>query len=228
MPKLQAVVRKIFLRQLKHNRVLWPVWMRRTEAIIRQCDDMSRWVDRHVQVTATSVFWRANGIAKKLWGRGFQLDVCADMHNVQPSNTQRKLPFFSRWPSPHSSGVDMLQQIWRGKVCWCNPPFPLLPRVAALVRAQRACVAVVAPLSSKVARLAGIARGKPDVVGFFMIKLPGLPVAAAQAPLRRRLAVFFLDCRSSKTPSSFHDIPSAESFLPQHREGEKVFLRLPQ
>ena len=74
---LQRLVRKVCKRQLKHNRMLWPVWLRRTEDIIKQCDRRSRFVDRHAFTTEPAIFWRSNNIARSLWGRGFQMDVCA-------------------------------------------------------------------------------------------------------------------------------------------------------
>ena len=113
IPELQAIVRKIYLRQVKFNRVLWPVWVRRSQDIIEQCDARSRLVDRHAYQAPARLFWKANKVAIKLWGRGFQIDTCADLHNVQPANRAEKLPFFSRWASPHASATDMLLQQWR-------------------------------------------------------------------------------------------------------------------
>lgn len=145
---LQRVVRRIFLRQLAHNRILFPTWVGRSEDILRICDDFSRLVDFHKFAMPAGTFWRANAIAIKVWGRGFQLDLCADMHNVQPGDSVVKLPFFSRWCSPHSSGVDMFSQDWRATVNWCNPPFTVIPRVISLLRDQRATAAVVMPLGA--------------------------------------------------------------------------------
>ena len=142
---LQRIVRRIFLRQLQHNRILFPMWLRRSEDLLRTCDEFSRLVDLHKYALPAKTFWRANDIALKIWGRGFQLDVCADMHNVQPGDCTSKLPFFSRWCSPHSSGVDMFAQYWGATVNWCNPPFVVIPRVISLLRSQKATAAVVMP-----------------------------------------------------------------------------------
>ena len=143
---LQRLVRRSFLRQLAHNRILFPLWVRRTDQILRLCDDFSRLVDLHKYAMPAATFWRANKLAIKVWGQGFQLDVCADMHNAQPGDADTKLPFFSRWCSPHSSGVDMFAQDWSTTTNWCNPPFAVIPRVLSLLRAQRATAAVVLPL----------------------------------------------------------------------------------
>ena len=177
---------------------------------------MSRWVDRHSQVTPAEVFWRANKRANILWGKGFQLDACADMHNVQPRDRQSRLPFFSRWPSPHSSGVDMLQQNWTSMVCWCNPPFPLLPRIVALMRAQQVCGAVVAPPDDQVSTLAGLTTGQKWIADMFDFKyVQRVDVTDGEVnKLCRKLRVFFVDFRLSKHPSSFSDRPAADSFLP--------------
>ena len=95
VPAIMRVVRSIYLRQLQHNRVLWPVWVRRSHEIISKfCDVKSRVRDSHAFVTAPAIFYRANAMARALWGRGFQLDVCADMHNVQPVGCRDRLPFF--------------------------------------------------------------------------------------------------------------------------------------
>ena len=142
---LQRLVRRIFLRQLRHNRILFPLWLRRSEDLLVMCDAFSRLVDAHKYAMPAATFWRANDMAITIWGRGFQIDVCADMHNVQPIDSYTKLPFFSRWCSPHSSGVDMFSQNWRNTVNWCNPPFVVIPRVISLLRAQRATAAVVVP-----------------------------------------------------------------------------------
>ena len=199
---LQRVVRQIFLNQLFHGRVMWPVWMRRTMEIIRMCDDLSRLVDNHAFAADPAVFWHANDIAMDIWGRGFQLDACADMHNVQPVDHSTRLPFFSRWVSPMSSGVNMLQQVWFGKVVWCNPPFPLLPRVFALLRAQQACAAVVVPLGVRQAWSRTVTEGAPGV----------LHVLEFDAV--KRLAVVFVDYGPSPPSSDFHDDPSVEE-LPE-------------
>ena len=212
--ELQEIVRRIFLNQLKHNRVLWPIWLRRDSRIIKLCDDMSRWIDRHAQITPSYVFWRANKKANMLWGKGFQLDTCADMHNVQPRDRQTRLPFFSRWPSPHSSGVDMLQQSWRHMVCWCNPPFILLPRVVALMRAQQVCGAVVAPCNEQVSALAGLSSAQHWVRGTFDFNYDQrVDASKVNVTIKsQKLRVFFVDFRQSTHPSSFIDRPAADSF----------------
>ena len=145
---LQRIVKRIFLRQLDPNRVLFPLWMRRSEDMLQLCDEFSRLVDSHKYAMPAKTFWKANAMAIKVWGQGFQLDVCADMHNVQPGDSYTKLPFFSRWCSPYSSGVDMFAQRWNNTVNWCNPPFVLIGRIISLLRAQRATAAVVMPVGT--------------------------------------------------------------------------------
>lgn len=117
VPELQALlVARIFENQLRCNRVLWPVWMRRSTRIIQLVDEISRFIDDHAFMAVPKLFWQANAYAIKLWSKGFQLDACTDMHNVQPVDSSIKLSFFSRWPAPHSSRFDMCQQRWRHKV----------------------------------------------------------------------------------------------------------------
>ena len=197
---LQRLVRKIYKRCLKYNRVLWPVWLRRTMDLIEQVDRRSRLVDRHAFATEPATFWRSNDIARSLWGRGFQMDVCADMHNVQPADCNEKLPFFSRWPSPYASATDMLQQDWRGRVNWCNPPFALLPRVFALLRAQQACAAVLA-LYDSTARW------------FHTLRLHARNVLHVErfAIAGKKMAVFFVDFAASPPSKAFVNRICAES-----------------
>ena len=222
VPELQRLAAIILLNQLRCNRVMWPVWMRRSSQIIRLVDDVSRYIDNHTHAAAPALFWMANAYAIKLWDRGFQLDTCADMHNVQPVEGGVKLPFFSRWPAPHSSGFDMFQQRWSDKVCWCNPPFALIPRVLALLKAQRACAAVVVPLGTRAnyGKLRG-ARGTGVVFSFtFSPTLANWPGNSESASVfRHDYAVLYFDFA---TPSRvFCDLPSAES-LPKGEQGNSV------
>jgi len=195
---LQQIVRRIFLKQLQAGRVLWPVWVRRCNSIIVQCDLRSRFEDRHAYTTEPKIFWKANAFAKRLWGRGFQVDVCADMHNVQPVDRTRKLPFYSRWASPHASATDMLQQNWRGWVNWCNPPFALLPRIIALVREQQACVAILVPCDMEAVWMRNLCVSSRHILRVWEFR-PGA-------------AIMFLDFSSRPPSSTFKDGRSAESF----------------
>ena len=97
---LQALVSRIYRRQLACGRVMFPVWQWRSEKIIEECDARSRWVDSCSYAAPPALFWKANSIAKTLWGHGFTYDRAADSQNVQPTNSQRKLAFNSRWGDP--------------------------------------------------------------------------------------------------------------------------------
>lgn len=222
VPELQAIVARIFENQLRCNRVLWPVWMRRSTQIIRLVDEVSRYIDNHVFMAAPELFWQANTYAIKLWGRGFQLDVCADMHNVQPVDSSTKLPFFSRWPAPHASGFDMFQQRWTHKVCWCNPPFPLIPRVIALLKAQRASAAVIVPLGTNMSYENLIGDRHYGTIFSFTFP-PALANwqrdASRTVKCSYKYAVLFFDFGTP--PHVFVNLPSAER-LPRVQGGERV------
>ena len=213
--ELQLLVAIIFGNQLRCNRVLWPVWMRRNTQIIKMVDVVSRYIDNHVFAAAPVLFWKANAYAVQLWGRGFQLDTCADMHNVQPVSSSVKLPFFSRWPAPHASGFDMFQQRWNGKVCWCNPPFALIPRVMALLKAQCACAAVVVPLGTK-AHYGKLRGARGSGVRYSFTFCPSLAnwqqSAVSSSSFRHNYAVLFFDFTAP--PHAFVNLPSAEA-LPE-------------
>ena len=149
IPELQAEAAAVFRRQLVAGRILFYQWARRNTDIIEACDDASRLVDAHAFQTAPALFEHAEAEALDLFGVTFHLDAMADLHNVQPGTSLCKLPFFSRWWGPHSSGLDAFAQDWTGLLSWVNPPFALVGRVIALLRDQSAVAAVVLPLMTK-------------------------------------------------------------------------------
>ena len=122
VPQLNAIVARIFARQLVCARVLFPVWVRRNVAQIVAVDAISRTALGCTLSTPLALFRKANAMAVRLWGRGLQLDAFADMHNVVPPGLRAKLPFFSRHRGPHTSGVDAFLQDWRDLVVWTNAP----------------------------------------------------------------------------------------------------------
>ena len=200
IPELQEVAVSVFKRQLRLGRILFFVWAARDEKIVVACDDRSRLVDNHAFKTSPAVFWKANSIAKELFGQDFQLDGMADMHNVAPPDCAFKLPFFSRWLSPFSSGVDALVQDWAGKVSWVNPPFPLLERIICLLRAQRVVAAVVVPLKSRAKWSSWACEGAEGVAGLWRFD-PRDPIFAMRGRMvpqtyRGGYAVVFFDFRS--------------------------------
>ena len=169
-------------------------------------------------------------MAISLWKRGFQVDACADMHNAQPADRSVRLPFYSRWPSPHSSGVDMLQQDWSRRVHWCNPPFVLIPRVLALLRAQRACAAVVIPNGRKAAWARLVQRGAAGVIARFDydpqdLRYASTPAPPETSPYRHTFAVVFFDFSRQPPSSSFYDCVSAERISATERGTKFLPLR---
>jgi hypothetical protein len=117
VPKLNTIVARIFARQLGHGRVLFPVWVRRSEPQIVAVDAVSRTSVGCTLSTPPALFRKANAEAVRLWGRGLQLDAFADMHNAVPPGGRTRLPFFSQHRGPHSSGVDAFLQDWGGADC---------------------------------------------------------------------------------------------------------------
>ena len=102
--------------------MLIPVWQPRETRIVRVTDLDSRIVDHFNFTVPIHLFWRANGIAMRLWGRGFQFDRFSSFETTMPMDGRRKLPFNSFYLQPYSSGRDVLQQNWRGSVNWLDPP----------------------------------------------------------------------------------------------------------
>ena len=145
IPELARISRKFFLKCLAVGRIVIPMWLPRDHALIVPVDRLSRLKDLHPFCVPAAVFWRANTIAKSLWGRGFQVDRAASHINVMPVDLKTRLPFNSRDFAPHTSGVNMFNQSWSGYVNWCNPPFFLIGRILRLLQRQYARAALVIP-----------------------------------------------------------------------------------
>ena len=143
--ELQFLARYGFLYCLRRGIFTFPVWQRRSSSIIKFCDEGSRIVDRCAYSAHPGLFWGANDIAIKLWGRGFTYDRFGSGSQVQPSDGQWKLPFSSRFRGAFASGCDAFTQDWSSHVNWVNPPFALGGKVLALMREQNAVGAMVIP-----------------------------------------------------------------------------------
>ena len=146
-----------------------------------------------------------------MWGRGFQYDRFSASSNAQPVDLQRRLPFNSEFLQPFSSGLDALAQNWRGFVNWCNPPFVLVSKVFALLRAQRAVAAMVVPLNAKQQWSEWALPGAEGVVDCFVFDPTSARLHMVGAPpcsYHSGFAVVFLDFRTSV--EVFVDSPSAE------------------
>ena len=80
-----------------------------------------------------------------------QLDKEWGAHTVDrfaTANNAQLVRFNSLMEGPGVEAVDALSQTdaqWRAEVNWCNPPWALLPRVAAKLRSSLAAATVVAP-----------------------------------------------------------------------------------
>jgi hypothetical protein len=146
--ELQKLADFFFLYCLARGIAAFAVWQRRSTSIITFCDDGSRIVDRNAFSAHPGLFWQANDIARKLWGRGFTYDRFGSASQVQPADCAWKLPFNSRFEGAFSSGVDAFTKRWTGHVNWVNAPFSLLGKVLSLLREQAATAAVVIPRST--------------------------------------------------------------------------------
>ena len=202
IPELNEVAVRVFKRQLRMRRILFFCWASRDDHIIQVCDDRSRLTDNHAFQTAPAVFWTANKLAQQVFGQDFQVDAFADVHNVMPPAGSQKLPHFSRWWGPHSSGLDALTQDWTGVVSWVNPPFALLERVICLLRDQGAAAAVVVPRRSKARWSSWASEGAEGVVRIwdFDPRRPEFAMVGCTAPQKygSGYAVVFFDFRHGK------------------------------
>ena len=149
VPELRELADFLFLFGVLNGLLIFPVWQRRSTTIMSICDAGSRIVDSGAFSAHPDMFWEANDMARKLWGRGFTFDRFGSSSQVQPVDGCWKLPFSARYVSAFASGTDALSQWWAGHINWVNAPFALIGRVLTLLRQQRAVAAVVVPRNWK-------------------------------------------------------------------------------
>ena len=200
VPELQEFARWFFLWCLFREVASHPVWQPRDAGVITFCDDGSRLVDRHDFSCHPALFWDANAVAVRIWGRGFTYDRFASVARVQPADCSLKLPFTSRFRQACASGVDALSEDWGGEVNWVNAPFSLLGAVYHLLRVQRGVAAVVVPRGARAwwaasfsARSEGVV-SRLEFAGSDPRSWPGAG-GAETPPCVAGLAVVFVDFR---------------------------------
>ena len=211
-PLLHALAVAIFERCLRTGRVLIPVWQPRETKIVRITDLDSRIVDHFNFAVPMQLFWRANLIARQLWGRGFQFDRFSIFETAMPMDCRRKLPFNSFYMQPFSNGRDALQQDWRRWVNWAHPPHHLVGRVVGLLRRQQTVAAVVVPMGARALWSSAAVEGAEGVRQVFRFnpRSPQYHMVGRQTRCRWRgfFAVVFFDFH--RRLSAFRPAPSAE------------------
>ena len=211
-PLLHALAVAIFERCLRDGRIMIPVWQPRETRIVRIADLGSRLVDHFNFSLPMRLFWRANAIAKRLWGRGFQFDRFSSFETAMPLDCRRKLPFNSFYLQPYSSGRDALQQNWRGWVNWAHPPHHMVGRVIGLLRRQNAVAAVVLPMGARALWSSAAVEGAEGVGHVFRFnpRLPSNQLIGKRTPCKWRgdFAIVFFDFRLRR--DTFVPAPSAE------------------
>ena len=235
-PLLHDLAVDIFERCLSVCRVMIPLWQSRKRKIVRVVDLGSRVVDHYDFSLPMHLFWSANRIARRIWGRGFMFDRFASFGNVMPLDGRRKLPYNSYYDQPFSSGRNALQQRWSGWVNWAHPPHHLVGRVISLLRRQHAAGAVVLPCGARALWSSAAVMGAEGVVHVFPFN-PRSPhnrtVGRAARPTswRGSFAVVFFDFRFRRSP--FRRSPSAEQLRlqsdsePKRPHHKLLFCRAP-
>lgn len=200
-PQIQAVVQRIFAKHLSARRVVTYVWNRRDTDIVKEADAISRWAvrDSCSHQISTEIFWKANDIAYQLWSKGFQLDAFADMHNVVPPDTSRKLPFFSRFVAPYAENHNAFDHHWKYRIAWVYAPFALLERIITLMYGQQARGAIVYPRNSKQRWAKHLRQGAEGVLKTLYFNAPTLE---GKRRYQNGFAIAFVDFSNRDTPSS--------------------------
>ena len=201
IPTLQAVVQRIFLKHLTIGRVATFCWRRRDTHMVSVADAISRWDDSCAHQIDARTFWRTNDLAIELWGIGLQLDLFADFHNVVPPDSNDKLPFFSRFRGPHTSGVDAFAHHWLGCIVWAYPPFALIPRLLAAFRNQKARGALVFPRKSKRFWASQLRTGSEGILKIIHFDAPLLP---GRSVYHAGFSVAMVDFSTTVLPTTPH------------------------
>ena len=128
----------------------------------------------------------------------------------------------------------MFAQDWSSTTNWCNPPFAVIPRVLALLRAQRATAAVLLPLDADEWWSALVDTRVPVVQAVLVLRSADVIARGQVAHVRvscnrtspKRFAIVFFDFGRAPPSRSFHhNGPAAES-LPNRLCPPKTFLRM--
>lgn len=210
--KLNFFAKVLFLQSLALTMLLCPLWFRRNRHAIVEVDTRSRLRLTSEYALPMHLFWRANAIARSLWGLGFQFDRFASTMTVMPTDGQVKLPFNSEFWQPGSSGRNALAQNWEGVVNWVNAPFCLLDQVLGLLKLQHAVAAVVVPRANGSRWDAEVVKGSEGFCtefGFNPRLRKNWMVGAGRNTYMGLYAVVFVDFRVG-TSSSFANLRPVE------------------
>ena len=145
-PAIQTIAEKIFEWCLRHNVVVWPVWLPRTSDTIREADRLSRLTIPHDQRSPQRLCVRANEIALSLWQRPISFDQAAS-HKSRIQIDGQPLPFNAFCCQPGASGVDMFERIasWIANINYVYPPGPMLGRLITFLPSTKARSILVFP-----------------------------------------------------------------------------------
>lgn len=142
-PKIQALVRRIFLLCLKWHMRLKVVWIPRE--LNERADYLSKMTE-HYDFRLGEWSFR-------------QLDHAWGPHTIDRFSSDRTVMvgsgrFNSRFLCLNSSrceGIDAFAQDWRGENNWCHPPYKMVGRVVQHMRACKASGTVVLPFWERAA-----------------------------------------------------------------------------
>ena len=149
VPEIQQVAEQIFRWCLRNNKVCWPIWVPRTNALIQEADRRSRLRIPHDERSPQRVVDAADALARELWGTGLSFDQAAS-HRSAVRVAGRRLPFNAMCFQPQAAGVDMFRckHSWIANVNYVFPPTPMIGRLITFLPSTRAkaIVALRAPV----------------------------------------------------------------------------------
>ena len=134
-PVIQRMARRVHAWALAHGIDVRVRWMRRSTGPIKLCDLIGRRERVHDYRIASEAF----RVVDAWWGP-HRLDVMAQ--DVHSAVTQ---PFFSRYHTWRSAGVDCFARRWGADRVWCFPARAIIGRAVAHARAVQAWGTFVLP-----------------------------------------------------------------------------------
>lgn len=143
---IQEVAELIFKWCLEHNKICWPVWLPRSDPIIREADKRSRLTIPHDERSPPQVVEAAARMAESLWNSTITFDQAAS-HRSSITVRGRRLPFNAFCHQPGAAGVDTFRcwSSWKSNINYIYPPAPMTGRLVSFLPSTQARVIVALP-----------------------------------------------------------------------------------
>ena len=146
-PLIQMAAEAILAWCIGHNKVCWPMWLPRTDPIIKEGDNRGRLKIPHDDRSPQSVVNAANSLAMDIWGAGLSFDQAAS-HISAVTVNHRRLPFNAFCMQPGAMGVDTFccWSSWARNINYVYPPAPMTGRLVTFLPSTQSRAVLAIPL----------------------------------------------------------------------------------